>query len=120
MVGEIESAKDSAKMLKAIRTLRRFKQTKNITVKVNEKVISQPEEAVKLIAQHFRRKLTDETIDTIITPEFQGPLETPITKEEIICATKTLKNGRAAGPDQIPGEFLKYGPAELLEQIANI
>lgn len=38
------------------------------------------------------------------TKENAGP---EITKEEILHALMALKNGKAAGPDQIPSEILK-------------
>ena len=40
-----------------------------------------------------------------------GELETPLTGEEVTTAFGSLRNGRAVGPDGIPGELLKYGGA---------
>ena len=34
--------------------------------------------------------------------------------------SKFFKNGRATGPDGIPGELLKYGPPTLHKNIADI
>ncbi len=52
--------------------------------------------------------------------ETSEPLMIPITKEEVEAAAKKLRNGRACGKDQIPGELLKYGGDELHEQIAEL
>jgi hypothetical protein len=38
----------------------------------------------------------------------------------VIEATKKLRNGRAVGPDGMPGELLKYGSTELHMQMAQI
>ena len=35
-------------------------------------------------------------------------LNGPITKDEVIKAVKSLKNGKSAGPDGIIGELIKY------------
>ena len=75
IVDEIETAKDSAQMFKAIRTLRHFKKPKNIIVNENERVIARPEEAVEIIAKHFKAKLTDASKEHHIKPELEGPLE---------------------------------------------
>ena len=107
-------------MFKAIRALRRFKQPKNITIKENERVITSEVEAADLIAQHFRVKLSDTSKPLFFTPQEGGRLEKPIDKNEIERAAKGLKNGRAAGPDSIQGELLKYAPNELHHLIADI
>jgi hypothetical protein len=91
MVREIESAKDSAQMFKAIRTVRRFKQPKNITIKENERVIKSTDETSELIAQHFRVKLSDTSKSLFFTPQEGGRLEKPIDKNEVERAAKGLK-----------------------------
>lgn len=114
IVGEIESAKDSAHLFKAVRTLCRLKH-KGIIVMENEKVISRADKAAELIAKHFESKLFDDSKEPNIIPETQGSLQIPIDPIEVELATKKLQNGRAAGPGNIAGELFKYGPPELHE-----
>lgn len=47
------------------------------------------------------------------------PLKSPITTHEVFSAVKKLRNNRAAGPDAIPGELLKYGTESLNTIIAD-
>ncbi len=48
-----------------------------------------------------------------------GPLEEPIRTEEVVEALSQLRNGRAAGPDGMPGELLKYGGVAPAKAVAN-
>ena len=54
-----------------------------------------------------------------LNPYLTGPLNSPISPSEVKVATKKLNNGRAIGPDGIPGEMLKYGSDQLYLHIAN-
>ena len=56
-------------------------------------------------------------------PEWRGEaraLLNPITAVEVGIAAGKLKNGRAAGPDELAGEQLKYGGVRLWEEIETI
>ena len=76
-------------------------------------------EKARLITEYFKENLA---------PELKRPLKiyknkkmnTPFTKEEIKEAVKSMKNGKAAGPDDIVTEFIKYSPEPVFEEIANI
>ena len=126
---QIEALKDGAQMFQAVRELTKTKQT-NVVVKSNQDTIAQPEEAVKEIAKYFSSLLNknndeqpavDENNNIIMpTTTKVGPLENPITTAEVSQAIRKLKNGRATGPDGIPGELLKYGPPSLHKNIADI
>lgn len=88
-------------------------------------MITSADEAAELIAQHFRVKLTDTSKSLFFTPKEGVRLEKPIDKNELCWAeaeraAKGLKNGRAAGPDNIQGELVKYVPSELHHLIADI
>lgn len=47
-------------------------------------------------------------------------LNSPITTEQVLEAIKSLKNGRAAGPDEVYGEYLKYGGPRVATEFAKI
>ena len=52
----------------------------------------------------------------------EGPpklLDSPITAAEVVMAFARLNNSRSCGYDSIPGEPLKYAPAELSRLIAD-
>ena len=56
-------------------------------------------------------------------PPFDGPprpLNTPITPTEVKCAAKSLKNGRATGPDGVQNELLKYGGDKFYSEYSGI
>ena len=47
------------------------------------------------------------------------PLETPITKDEVVKSIHKLRNNRAPGCYQIPPELLKHARTELNDFIAE-
>ena len=60
----------------------------------------------------------DEPLDPFIgNPR---PLNQPVTADEITKALKSLKNGRAAGPNNINNELLKYAASIISTPLANI
>jgi exonuclease III len=50
----------------------------------------------------------------------ERPLQSPISTAEVSEALCSLKNGRAAGPDEIVGEYLKYGGPIIASKLAQI
>ena len=44
----------------------------------------------------------------------------PFTANEIEKATKSMKNGRSSGIDELNAEYIKYAPKSVNESIANI
>lgn len=49
-----------------------------------------------------------------------APLDCPISQYEVERAAKSLKNGKANGPDNTPNELVKYGGPQLYSLIARI
>ena len=47
-------------------------------------------------------------------------LNSPITTREVSEATSRLRNGRAVGPDGMPGKLLKYGNEQLHAYLAAL
>ena len=60
----------------------------------------------------------EETVKVPLTPQLELPISVrPPSKREIVDAIKTMKNGKAAGSDNIPAEVLKadpYAKADIL------
>ena len=61
-------------------------------------------------------------INDINNPNIQkkSPYDDPITKDEIMKAVKTLKNGKSTSSDLISNEMLKYGIHQLKEPLLKL
>ena len=62
--------------------------------------------------EDFYRGFFNADEDTGEMHEFEGearPLQVPITEEEIERVLRKLRNNKARGPDEMHGEYLKYG-----------
>ena len=118
----IESLKDSAQMFQSVRELTRNK-SKPLVVKNSEgEIVAQQEEAAEIVAKHYVSLFSSNqtpNLDPNSTANLKKPLNRPITIEEVKEATNKLQNGRAVGPDGIPGELLKYGESALHQSIAD-
>ena len=71
-----------------------------------------------MIKNYLEKQLTrDETpLELFLGPP--RPLENPFTGDEIHAAARSLKNGRATGPDGIPNELLKYSTNAVHEHMS--
>ena len=116
---EIESLKDGARMFQAVRELTRSKPTALIVKNKDGEVVAQPEEAAEQVAGHFKSLFFDEQMSANEQDPKIGPLNNQITNREVERALRKLKNGRATGPDGIPGELLKYSDPLLHQEIAE-
>lgn len=72
------------------------------------------------IAEWFAEHFTDDggAIGSFIGNP--SPLTQRITEDEVKKAVKSLKNGRASGPDQIDNELLKFAGNQFFQQYAAI
>ncbi|XP_029656824.1 uncharacterized protein LOC115230839 [Octopus sinensis] len=118
-ISEVEDLKDGAQMYAAIRLLRRRQQkTKLVVHDEHGKTIGNPIEMVNTIADHFEI-LFNGRADALDEGE-ERYLNNKITHLEVLKAIKKLKNNRAAGPDNINGELIKYSPMEISTIITNL
>eukprot|EP00745_Piridium_sociabile_P014999 TRINITY_DN220_c0_g1_i5.p1 TRINITY_DN220_c0_g1~~TRINITY_DN220_c0_g1_i5.p1 ORF type:complete len:431 (+),score=53.42 TRINITY_DN220_c0_g1_i5:76-1293(+) len=77
---------------------------------------TQPQNSISIDQwfEHFKRVLEKEADDSIEedteedVDEEEEFLDRPISREEVMLAIKKLKNGKAAGPDRLIGEFFKH------------
>ncbi len=119
---EINSLKDGARMFWAVKDLTNSKPKTPVVKNEIGETVAQPEEAAKIVAGHFFKLFFTSSSSPINTrfPPTKGKLITPITTKEVCEATSRLRNGRAIGPDGVPGELLKYGDTPLHTQMAEI
>ena len=108
-------------MFEAVRTLNN--QKPNSSIGVHDKngcLIGTAEGKASVIREYLEKQFSgnESPLDPFDGPP--RPLNRKFTGEEIRLATKSLKNGRANGPDGIPNELLKYSSSSLHDRFANI
>ncbi|KAL6486765.1 hypothetical protein MHYP_G00061570 [Metynnis hypsauchen] len=119
---EIASTDDCRKMFLATKRLKATKPTPPITV-IDSKgnIIGTDKRKVEIIREWFQEQFTDHE-DEPLQP-FIGnpkPLDQPITEEKVKKAISALKNGRAAGPDNINSELFKCSKDIVARPLAQI
>ena len=119
-VKEIDVLQDEAKMFKAVKMLNR-KRFETPFVHDNEgKQVIDPKEIYETIREHFQTHFYDKNMKSV-SPFIGQPksLINRITTEEVTNAIKKLNNNRAAGPDGISAELVKYAPVEVHQFISE-
>ena len=112
---------DEAKMFKSVKMLNRKKFENPYIYDSEGKIITNPTEIYKTVENHFKQHFTD-TNTNEVEPFIGLPktLNKPIIDEEVKKAIDKLNNNRAAGPDRISAELIKYGPQEINTMIKDI
>ena len=117
----IRNTHESRQMFEAVRSVNNSKPTTGIGVHdENGCLIGTDEGKAEVIRAYLEQQFTRD--ESPLEP-FEGdprPLNRPFTGTEIELATKSLKNGRANGPDGIPNELLKYSTSVVHDTFANI
>ena len=120
-LNEINNMKDDSKMFKSAKLLYQKKFQNPIIHDKKGKFVTQPTKIYEIIKDHFYNHFNDPN-EKQIKP-FIGvkrKLNKPITIEEVQKCSKKLNNNRAAGYDEIPAEYIKYGPVVLHLDITNV
>ena len=119
---DITSTHDARKMFEAVRHLQKSKPSQN-SIGVHDNsgcLIASDDMKASVVRDYLEEQLTGD--EQPLEP-FEGvprPLNQPFTGSEIHAATKSLKNGRANGPDGIPNELIKYSSSAVHEHYASI
>ena len=114
---ELEKTYDSQRKFAACRALKKQAPYKSYHL-VDKHGFQQttPAGTIPPTEAHYRQFFNPEGAgaQTPVDPwgEHSGPLSNPLSDLEMEAAMKMLRNGRAVGPDGIPGELLKYGGME--------
>ena len=113
--------KDSKTVYKTIKSITKKRNKTSSNIKDKDNKVLDKEEEVKQRWKDYYSELyntprqNDRTILEEIPPNINVDEEPEITREEVEKALNTLKNGKAAGPDGIPAELLKYGGQPMVD-----
>ena len=75
---------------------------------------------IKIIEDYFKKTLAPPEMENEFASFPPTPMRKPFTADEIKATVKKLGNDKAAGPDKIQAEFIKYAPTIIHQEIANI
>ena len=120
-ISDINNMPDEAKMFKSVKMLNRKKFENPYIYDSEGKIITNPTEIYKTVKNHFKQHFSD-TNTNEVEPFIGLPKKSnkPITDKEVKKAIDKLNNNRAAGPDRISEELIKYAPQEINTMIKDI
>ena len=78
------------------------------------------QEAIDAIAKKSKSEFRKMWRENTRSPRTEGPCGSPLSWEEFIRALNRLKNKKATGRDNIPGEALKYLPNRMLKVLFHL
>ena len=120
VVEEMGNTHDDAKMFSAIKRLKTNRKQNKAVHDEDGKNVTNEREKYGIIQKHFKHQFFDPTKTTL--QPFEGEpaaLNNPITPEEIRACVKKMSNNKSPGDDEMTIEMVKYGPSELINEIAN-
>ena len=120
-VKEINKFKDSAKMFKAVNTLKRKPFENPYVVDDKEKRICNLQEIHTKMKSHFEKHFNDNNavpIEPFVGPP--KPLNNPISSSEVKQCVKLMNNNKSPGHDNIPIELIKYGTEDLYTKNSQV
>ena len=121
ILNEVAGVKDDNRMFKAIKALYSKKSTIKFVHDENGRSVVEPQEMQRLIEKHFKGQLNKP--DAVEVPKFiteARKLNRMITAEEVSQNATRMANNRKSGKDLVAVEWIKHGPEELKEEIADI
>lgn len=121
IVDTISKSSDSHQMFQALNLIRRKHTQAYIIQDGNGHLVKADKDKLKILHDYFSNKYNGPNCITHRDedPNYNGPLDNPITPREVKEAINKLNNNRAVGPDGIPAELLKAAPDNIIELIAD-
>ena len=118
IASEVESARDGAGMFAATKRLMRKDPCDPVFHDSDGHTVTCDAEKVRLAQEFFTAKYeAKDMIEAFVGPA--RPLENRISESETRKALLSLKNNKAAGPDGIQGELLKYAADEIAPALSE-
>ena len=84
------------------------------------KVAATEEQQIKIVSEYFTKMLAPTENEKMYKTYQPKNMDIPFTREEIMKAAKSLRNGKSTGPDNPEIEYIKYAPIELHNEITKI
>ncbi|RLN88747.1 hypothetical protein BBJ28_00020055 [Nothophytophthora sp. Chile5] len=119
-ISRIESTSGSHQMFTAVRDISYRKPQQLLLRDEAGKYILHRQTANNIVRDHFKGQFLSPGRTPIVPDTTTKALLCPITSDEFRRALHRLNNGRAAGPDDIPAELLKYAANELAPRLATL
>ena len=120
----LESLKDDNTkyyyVMRDIQSINRNRKTSIIVKDPEGNVPGSTEDKIKIIQQYFKDTLAPEEMKTEYLTVPPCAMTKEFTASGIQLIAKKLNNDKAAGPDKLKAEFIKYAPMSTYEQIATI
>ena len=86
-----------------------------------KQLISTEEEQIQTITEFFNDLFTTNSSTTEEPLQLQlSKMDPPFTRNEMKKSSSKLKNNKMTGRDEVKAEYIKYGPEELHQQIAEL
>lgn len=107
-IEELQIKHDSFNVHKKVKELTGTSKQKQLNILYDNsgKLITEIEQKLDIWKNYIEQLFKDDRRHNNLE-NIEGELGPDIIKDEVIHALNTLKNGKASGPDQIPGEILK-------------
>ena len=118
---EISSTDNTRRMFEATRQLAGVKRNKTVAVLSEcSQMLTSDQDKANSLKEWFEKKFCPSNVEPIKPFEDEPrPLAEPLTNTEVQMAAKSMKNGRATGPDSVPSELVKYACPEFYTRYAS-
>lgn len=119
-IEELQAKHDSFNIHKKIKELAGTSKQKQLNILYNNgKIVTEIEQKLEIWKNYITQLFEDERRHTNLE-NTEGELGPDIIKDEVTYALGMLKNGKAAGPDQLPAEILKLIEADRIHVLVEV